>query len=46
VVATNNFWALGATQVRLIDPQPGADHSSCAIPSLEAAKAWFDTLKQ
>jgi hypothetical protein len=46
VVATNNFWALGATQVRLIDPQPGADHSSCAIPSLEAAKTWFDTLKQ
>ena len=46
VVATNNFWALGATQVLLIDPQPGADHSSCAIPSLAAAQAWFDTFKQ
>jgi hypothetical protein len=46
VVATNNFWAVGATQVQLIDPQPGADHSGCAIPSLEAAKTWFDTLKQ
>jgi hypothetical protein len=45
VVATNNFWALGATQVQLIDPKPGANHTDCAIPSLEAAKAWFDTLK-
>jgi len=44
-VAYNSFQAQGATQVQLIDPQPGADHSGCAIPSLEAAKAWFDTLK-
>ncbi|MCX6923469.1 MAG: hypothetical protein NT154_09720 [Verrucomicrobia bacterium] len=44
-VAYNSFQAQGASQVQLIDPQPGADHSSCAIPSLEAAKAWFDTLK-
>ena len=45
VVATNNFWALGATQVVLIDPFPGTNHSGCAIPALEAAKAWFDTFR-
>ncbi|MGD0091392.1 MAG: hypothetical protein ABSE73_15855, partial [Planctomycetota bacterium] len=45
-VAYNSFHAQGASQVQLIDPQPGADHSGCAIPSLEAAKAWFDTLKR
>jgi hypothetical protein len=45
-VAYDSFQAQGATQVQLIDPQPGADHSGCAIPSLEAAKAWFDTFKQ
>ena len=44
-VAYNSFRAQGASKVQLIDPQPGADHSSCAIPSLAAAKAWFDTLK-
>jgi pimeloyl-ACP methyl ester carboxylesterase len=44
-VAYNSFHAQGASQVQLIDPQPGADHSGCAIPSLEAAKAWFDTLR-
>jgi len=44
-VAYNSFKAQGASQVQLIDPQPGADHSACAIPALEAAKAWFDTLK-
>jgi hypothetical protein len=44
-VAYNSFQAQGA-QVQLIDPQPGADHSGCAIPSLAAAKAWFDTLRR
>jgi hypothetical protein len=44
-VAYSSFHAQGASQVLLIDPQPGANHSGCAIPSLEAAKAWFDTLK-
>ncbi len=44
-VAYNSFMAQGVTNVQLIDPLPGANHSSCAIPSLEAAKAWFDTLK-
>ena len=44
-VAYNSFHAQGASQVQLVDPQPGADHSGCAIPSFEAAKAWFDTFK-
>jgi hypothetical protein len=45
-VAYSNFVAQGASQVQVVDPKPGADHSSCAIPALAAAKAWFDTLKQ
>ena len=45
-VAYSNFVAQGASQVQLIDPMPGADHSGCVIPALTAAKAWFDTLKQ
>ena len=45
-VAYSNFVAQGASQVQLIDPMPGADHSDCVIPALTAAKAWFDTLKQ
>ena len=45
-VAYSNFLAQGALQVLPpIDPQPGANHSDCAIPALEAAKAWFDTYK-
>ncbi|HVM46920.1 MAG TPA: hypothetical protein VMU04_02785, partial [Candidatus Acidoferrum sp.] len=44
-VAYSNFVALGATNVQLIDPSPGADHTTCAIPALEAAEAWFNTLK-
>jgi hypothetical protein len=44
-VAYSNFVALGATNVQVIDPSPGANHSGCAIPALEAAKTWFDTLK-
>lgn len=45
-VAYSNFLARGASQVQLVDPMPGADHSGCVIPALTAAKAWFDTLKQ
>jgi hypothetical protein len=45
-VAYSSFRAQGASQVQLIDPQPGADHGGCIIPSLTAAKAWFDSLKQ
>jgi hypothetical protein len=44
-VAYTNFQSRGATQVQLIDPQPTADHGDCAIPSLLAAKTWFDSLK-
>ena len=46
-VACSNFLAQGALQVLPpIDPKPGANHTDCAIPALEAAKAWFDTFKQ
>ena len=45
-VARSNFLARGASQVQLIDPQPGADHGGCFLPSVSAAKAWFDSLKQ
>jgi hypothetical protein len=46
-VAYSNFLAQGALQVLPpIDPKPGANHTDCAIPALEAAKAWFDTFKQ
>jgi pimeloyl-ACP methyl ester carboxylesterase len=45
-VAYTSFQARGATQVQFIDPQQTADHGDCAIPSLLAAKAWFDSLKQ
>jgi Secretory lipase len=44
-VAYETFQALGATQVQLIDPLPSADHDGCALPSLLAAEAWFDSLK-
>jgi len=45
-VAYSNFLARGATQVQLIDPLPTGDHGSCSLPSLSAAKTWFDSLKQ
>ena len=45
-VAYASFQSRGATQVQFIDPQPSADHGDCAIPSLLAAKAWFDSLKE
>ena len=44
-VALATFQSLGATQVQLFDPLPSADHSGCSIPSLAAAKAWFDSLR-
>jgi pimeloyl-ACP methyl ester carboxylesterase len=44
-VALANFHAAGATHVQLFDPVPGADHGSCAQPSLIAAKTWFDSLR-
>lgn len=45
-VAYTDFQAHGATQVQLLDPDPGADHDGCAIPALLAIKAWFDSLRQ
>ncbi|HWQ91980.1 MAG TPA: hypothetical protein VN673_09940 [Clostridia bacterium] len=44
-VAYTSFQTLGATQVQLIDPQPGASHSGCTQPTLLAVKAWFDSLR-
>jgi hypothetical protein len=44
-VALAFFQALGAAQVQSIDPLPGADHTACAVPSLLAAKNWFDSLR-
>jgi hypothetical protein len=45
-VAYSNFLARGVAQVQLIDPQPSANHEECFLPSLSAAKTWFDSLKQ
>ena len=44
-VASNSFHAQGV-DVQLIDPQPGASHGDCVVPSLAGAKTWFDSLKQ
>jgi hypothetical protein len=44
-VAYSNFVARGATNVQVIDPSPGANHNDCAIPALQAAEVWFNTLK-
>lgn len=45
LVAQDALLAAGGRDVQRIDPSPGADHGGCSIPSLLAAKAWFDTLK-
>ncbi len=45
-VAYDSFQSLGASQVQLLDPDPGADHDACAIPALLSIKAWFDTLRK
>jgi hypothetical protein len=44
-VALASFHAQGATQVELLNPQPGADHGGCSRPSLLGAKLWFDSLR-
>ncbi|RME89925.1 MAG: hypothetical protein D6766_14015 [Verrucomicrobia bacterium] len=44
VVALESFQARGA-DVQLINPLPGADHGGCVLPSMLAAKAWFDLLR-
>lgn len=45
LVAAAVMQALGAADVQLIQPAPGADHGGCAEPALVAAKAWFDSLR-
>jgi pimeloyl-ACP methyl ester carboxylesterase len=40
-----SFQSRGATQVQLIDPEPGASHGDCVLPSLQQVKAWFDSLR-
>jgi hypothetical protein len=42
--AYDRFRERGATSVELVDPLPAADHELCVVPSLLAAKAWFDGL--
>jgi pimeloyl-ACP methyl ester carboxylesterase len=44
-VAYDRFRERGATQVQLMDPSPGEDHSGCVLPTLLATKAWFDSLR-
>jgi hypothetical protein len=45
-VAFEAFQAAGASQVQLLDLNPNADHGGCTLPSLLAAKVWFDSLRQ
>ena len=44
-VALASFQSLGATQVILTNTVPGGTHGSCVLPSLQAAKTWFDSLR-
>jgi len=44
-IAYDRFRARGATQVELIDPAAGADHTGCVSPTLLGGKAWFDSLR-
>jgi len=44
-IALASFQAQGDTQVQFFDPIPGADHDTCAQPSLLLAKTWFDSLR-
>lgn len=43
--AYDAFRAHGATQVELLDPDPGANHDDCAVPTLLSMKIWFDSFK-
>ncbi len=45
-IAYSSFHSRGAVQVQLIDPEPTADHTGCALPSFVLAKDWFETLRQ
>ncbi len=46
VNALNKFKENGATDVSLINPLQGGNHSTCLIPSLIAAKEWFNSFKK
>jgi dienelactone hydrolase len=43
VVAQAAFAARGDTNVVVLDPDPGASHTACAVPAVFAWKDWFDT---
>ncbi len=43
--ALASFEAKGIINVELINPLEGGTHSTCAIPSVFAAKEWFNSLK-
>jgi pimeloyl-ACP methyl ester carboxylesterase len=47
-IAVSNFWAAGASTnlVSLYDPSPTANHVTGEQPCFDAAKAWFDTLRE
>ncbi len=45
-VAWEAFHTAGASQVELFNPVPGGGHGDCTEPSLLAAKAWFDSLRE
>jgi hypothetical protein len=46
VIAYNSFKEKGATDVTLVNPLPGGNHSTCAIPSMLVALKWFRTFKK
>ena len=46
VIAYNSFKEKGATEVTLVNPLPGGNHSTCAIPAMLVALKWFRTLKK
>ena len=44
-VTLTSFHNRGANQVTLVNTVPGGTHGSCVLPSLQAAKTWFDSLR-
>jgi hypothetical protein len=46
VVANKKFIENGSVQVTMINPLPGGDHYSCAIPSFKYTLNWFNLLKE
>jgi pimeloyl-ACP methyl ester carboxylesterase len=43
--AQASFHGRGALQVQLVDPDPTANHTGCALPAFILAKDWFETLR-